>query len=55
VEHQPALRHDAYCFAKVKQDEMVMSYGTKYGIPYVLMRPGVVYGPDDTESLAESA
>jgi nucleoside-diphosphate-sugar epimerase len=45
VEEQPALRHDAYCFAKVKQDEMVVNYGKTYGIPYVLMRPGVVYGP----------
>jgi nucleoside-diphosphate-sugar epimerase len=45
VEKQPALRHDAYCFAKVKQDEMVAAYGEQYGIPYVIMRPGVVYGP----------
>lgn len=45
VEEQPALRYEAYCFAKVKQDEMVIDYGRKYGVPYVLVRPGVVYGP----------
>lgn len=36
---------DAYCFAKVKQDMLVEEYGTKYGIPYVIVRPGSVYGP----------
>jgi nucleoside-diphosphate-sugar epimerase len=45
VEQQPALRYDPYCFAKVKQDEMVTNYGKQYGIPYVVVRPGVVYGP----------
>ncbi|MCP4373898.1 MAG: NAD(P)-dependent oxidoreductase [Deltaproteobacteria bacterium] len=45
VETQHAQRSDAYCYAKVKQDEIVINYGEKYGIPYVLMRPGVVYGP----------
>lgn len=44
VEEQPALRGQAYCFAKVKQDEMVMEYGRKHGLPYVIVRPGVVYG-----------
>ena len=39
------LRCDPYCFAKVKQDELVAQYGLKHGIPYVLVRPGVVYGP----------
>ncbi|MDH5642428.1 MAG: NAD-dependent epimerase/dehydratase family protein, partial [Nitrospira sp.] len=36
---------DAYCFAKVKQDMLVAEYGEKYGIPYVIVRPGAVYGP----------
>ena len=40
-----ADRGGAYCYAKVKQDELVMEYGEKHGINYVLMRPGVVYGP----------
>jgi nucleoside-diphosphate-sugar epimerase len=46
TEHRPELRGDAYCFAKVKQDELVADYGKRHGIPYVLVRPGVVYGPD---------
>ena len=45
VEEHPELRGDAYSFAKVKQDQIVVEYGNKYGIPYVLVRPGVVYGP----------
>jgi len=45
TEVRPELRSDAYCFAKVKQDELVVDYGTRHGIPYVLVRPGVVYGP----------
>lgn len=45
TEVRPELRCDPYCFAKVKQDELVADYGLKRGIPYVLVRPGVVYGP----------
>jgi nucleoside-diphosphate-sugar epimerase len=45
VERRPELRGDAYCFAKVKQDEIVTEYCKKFGIPYVIVRPGYVYGP----------
>ena len=45
IERHPELRGDAYGFGKVKQDEIVEEYGRKYGIPYVLVRPGYVYGP----------
>jgi nucleoside-diphosphate-sugar epimerase len=45
VETRPALRGDPYCFAKTKQDQLVIDYGKKHGLPYVLVRPGVVYGP----------
>ena len=45
VEQHPELRGEAYCFAKVKQDEVVIEYGKRYGIPYVIVRPGYVYGP----------
>jgi len=41
----PKLRGDAYCFAKVKQDEPSPIIGQTFGIPYVLVRPGYVYGP----------
>lgn len=36
---------DAYCYAKVRQDELVTEYGQKHGIQYVIVRPGSVYGP----------
>src|ERR1019366_2765830 len=45
VEAHPELRGDAYSFAKVKQDELVMEYCGKFGLPYVIVRPGYVYGP----------
>ena len=45
VEKHPELRGDAYCFAKVKQDEIVTEYGKRFGLPYVIVRPGYVYGP----------
>jgi nucleoside-diphosphate-sugar epimerase len=45
VEAQPVLRGDAYSFAKAKQDEIVIDYGMKAGLRYVIVRPGVVYGP----------
>ena len=45
MEPFPTRRGEAYCYAKVKQDELVMAYGRDRGLPYVLVRPGVVYGP----------
>jgi nucleoside-diphosphate-sugar epimerase len=45
VETRPELRGDAYCFAKVKQDEIVIEYAKRFGIPYVILRPGYVFGP----------
>ena len=45
VEQHPESRAEAYCFGKVKQDELVMEYSQKHGIPIVILRPGTVYGP----------
>ena len=45
LEQQPALRGDAYTFAKVKQEEVVCDYAKRFQIPYVTLRPGFVYGP----------
>lgn len=45
LESQPERRGDAYTFAKVKQDEIVARYGAERGVPYVIVRPGAVYGP----------
>jgi nucleoside-diphosphate-sugar epimerase len=49
VEPQPALRGEAYCFAKVKQEELVAEYGRTRGIRCVIVRPGYVYGPGHHE------
>lgn len=45
VERQPVERAEAYTFAKLKQDQLVIDYAEKYHIPYVILRPGAVYGP----------
>ena len=45
VEHSPASRGEAYCFAKVEQEQIVKEYAGKCGIPYAIVRPGQVYGP----------
>jgi nucleoside-diphosphate-sugar epimerase len=45
IESNPAERNSAYCYSKVKQDELVKEYGEKYKIPYVIVRPGAVFGP----------
>ena len=45
VEPAPALRGEAYCFAKVEQEQIVAEYATRHHIPYTIVRPGQVYGP----------
>jgi nucleoside-diphosphate-sugar epimerase len=49
VEPHPESCGEAYCYAKVKQDELVSDYGNRHGLPYVILRPGVVYGPGKRE------
>jgi nucleoside-diphosphate-sugar epimerase len=44
IEEKPALRGEAYCFAKCRQEEMVQQYARKHQLPYVILRPGHVYG-----------
>jgi nucleoside-diphosphate-sugar epimerase len=44
IEEHAELRGEAYCFAKVKQEQIVIDYGKSFGIPYVVVRPGNVYG-----------
>lgn len=38
-------RWDPYTYGKVKQDEIVKEYAEAFNIPYVIIRPGVVFGP----------
>jgi nucleoside-diphosphate-sugar epimerase len=49
VEGHLVERYEAYAFAKAKQDELVIDYGRKHHIPYVIVRPGAVYGPGKAE------
>lgn len=44
IEH-PELSGSAYCFAKVRQEQLVADYSRKFKIPCVVVRPGSVYGP----------
>jgi nucleoside-diphosphate-sugar epimerase len=45
LEDAPQERFDAYCFGKLKQEELVRQYGEKHKLPYVILRPGAVFGP----------
>jgi len=45
LEEAPQERYDAYGFGKLKQEELVKEYGAKYKLPYVILRPGIVFGP----------
>lgn len=49
IEERPELRGEAYCFAKVKQEELLREYGKNWRIPYVIVRPGSVYGEGKAE------
>jgi nucleoside-diphosphate-sugar epimerase len=49
LEDAPQERFDAYGFGKLKQEELVKQYGSKYELPYVIVRPGYVFGPGKTE------
>jgi nucleoside-diphosphate-sugar epimerase len=49
MEEHPELCGDAYCYAKVKQEQIVKEYGKTFKIPYVVVRPGSVYGEGHSE------
>ncbi len=49
LEDAPQERYDAYGFGKLKQEELVRRYGRERGLPYVILRPGTVYGPGKKE------
>jgi nucleoside-diphosphate-sugar epimerase len=38
-------RYDPYAYGKAKQDEIVLEYARTRGLPYVLVRPGITFGP----------
>ena len=45
IDEHPERRGDAYAFAKLKQDQIVIDYCKNYGMQYVILRPSYVYGP----------
>lgn len=45
-------RAEAYCYGKVKQEELLKEYGEKHSIPYAIVRPGVVFGPGKSQLTA---
>lgn len=45
LEDLPQERFDAYGFGKLKQEELVKEYGNVHKLPYVILRPGAVFGP----------
>jgi len=38
-------RSEPYTYGKVKQDELVLAYAKQNNLPYVIVRPSVVFGP----------
>ncbi len=49
IEEHPKLCGDAYTYAKGKQEQLVSEYGKRLGVPYVIVRPGSVYGSGKKE------
>jgi nucleoside-diphosphate-sugar epimerase len=45
VETHPQQRFDPYGYAKLKQEQLVREYSSRAGVPYVILRPGAVFGP----------
>ncbi|MGJ5813863.1 NAD-dependent epimerase/dehydratase family protein [Paludibaculum fermentans] len=45
LEDNTGKRYDAYAYGKIKQDELVRAYGDRFGIPFTIVRPGIVFGP----------
>ncbi len=45
LENKIEERHDAYAYGKLKQDELVLHYHQRRGVPFVIVRPGIVFGP----------
>ena len=49
LEDHSQERYDAYGFGKLKQEQLVQEYGKNYGLPYVILRPGAVFGPGKSD------
>jgi nucleoside-diphosphate-sugar epimerase len=49
LEDDSQERCDAYGFGKLKQEELVRKYGRERNLPFVILRPGAVFGPGKQE------
>jgi nucleoside-diphosphate-sugar epimerase len=49
LETEHVDRNEPYAYAKLKQDELVQEYSARLNIPYVIVRPGAVYGPGKSD------
>lgn len=49
LENAAQDRHDAYSFGKLSQEKLVAEYSGSRGLPYVILRPGAVFGPGKTD------
>jgi nucleoside-diphosphate-sugar epimerase len=49
LEDAPQERFDAYGFGKLQQEKIVRAFGEKNRLPFVILRPGAVYGPGKPE------
>ena len=45
VDNRLVERYEPYTYGKAKQDEIVSHYAKKHDLPYVIVRPSVVFGP----------
>jgi nucleoside-diphosphate-sugar epimerase len=49
LEDKPHERWDAYGYGKLKQEEIIRRYALERKLPYVILRPGAVFGPGKKE------
>jgi nucleoside-diphosphate-sugar epimerase len=45
IDTQLVERYDPYAYGKAKQDDLVHEYGRLSGLRYVIVRPGITFGP----------
>lgn len=45
-------RYEPYTYGKAKQDEIVLEYAQNFNLPYVIVRPSVVFGPGKAQITA---
>ena len=51
LEAHPMKRFEPYCYAKLRQEELVSRFCREKKVPSVIVRPGAVYGPRSRQFL----